>query len=105
VVDFPAGCVSIFKMAQFLEGKWIPGYESTSNPRFVEGGHYMLINRAAPTHHQLKNTPGYDMDGRHKLQQQPIVLGKIITPPQQLMNEMAHYILSRPVSAFGCVRG
>jgi len=69
VVDFPSGCVSVFKMVSFLEGKWIPGFESTSNPRFVEPGKYMAVERAAPSHHQLKSVPGYVPGKPHKVGQ------------------------------------
>jgi hypothetical protein len=59
----------VLKMVSFLEGKWIPGFESTSNPRFVEPGKYMTVERAAPTHHQLKQVPGYDPSKPHKVGQ------------------------------------
>eukprot|EP00959_Pyramimonas_sp_CCMP1952_P321073 6719144-Pyramimonas_sp.AAC.1 len=41
----PDGCIAKETFARFLTGKWIPGYESSTDSRFVEPGHFFSIHR------------------------------------------------------------
>jgi hypothetical protein len=122
---FPEGCISKEKIVAFLHEKWIPGFESSTDPHFIEPGAFFKAHRGlakadrkaiavaeGALRHKLieemgdkkqakyEQANGLPRDKNGKLPGDYVEhTGPVVESTRLLVSKLANYLLSRPVEA------
>mmetsp|Transcript_17422 Transcript_17422/g.29264 ORF Transcript_17422/g.29264 Transcript_17422/m.29264 type:complete len:430 (+) Transcript_17422:192-1481(+) len=122
---FPEGCISKDKIVAFLHDKWVPGFESSTDPHFIEPGGFFKAHRGlakadrktiavaeGALRHKLieemgdkkqakfEQANGLPRDKNGKLPGDYVEhTGPVVESTRFLVSKLANYLLSRPVEA------
>ena len=121
----PDGCIDKEAIFRFLDGKWIPGYESSTDSRFVEPGKFFTVHRqlskadrkkvaaeesrvrqkmidelGRSKQERFERRQGLPRDKNGKLPVDYVEhTGEIRETTKYLLSQLRNYILSRPIEA------